>query len=1017
MAIMKCKMCGGDLEIANGTSVAECEYCGTKQTMPKVDDEVIQNLFNRANNLRLKSEFDKAEQIYEKIVQQNDAEAEAHWGIVLCKYGIEYVEDPTTFKRIPTCHRTSYDAVTADADYLAAVQHADAFQKSIYEAEAKAIDAIQKDILNIVKNEKPFDVFLCYKETDENGKRTADSVIANEIYHQLTMEGLKVFYAAITLEDKLGQAYEPYIFAALNSAKVMLVIGTKPQYFSAIWVKNEWSRFLKLMKTDRSKLLIPCYRDMDAYDLPEEFSHLQAQDMSKIGFINDVVRGIKKVATTTETKNTVVKETVVTGNTNVEPLLKRVSIFLEDRDWSSADEYCEKVLDIDPENPRAYLGKLMAELKVCRQEDLPNQATPFSSSNNYQKAVRFADGALKNTLTGYIEHIITRNENDRLEGIYSRAKLTFSKAISENDFYNAIDLFASVRHYKDSENMIEQCKEKALSITYLHAKRRMELAKTEIEFKEIATMFKRISSYRDAKILAEECNRKAVAAHKDAVYAEAMAKMDKKNYITSAIPNYEAAAKLLESISGWKDADQKRTLCEKIIAQLQAQAESERIEWEKKVREEAKKAKIMKLVLCIIAGAIALGIIGYNLATEVIIPNNKYNDALALMNEGMYYEAIEGFQELGDYKDSKSQIVAIRDKIKEERYDAANELFLQGKYQEAIEAFELMDTYKDSQDKVLECKYQLAVALLHQGKREEAIKAFTAIISYSDSAEKIVEMWGSITVRDTIAAGGSHTVGLKADGTVLATGKNNYSQCNVDRWTDIVAIAASINHTIGLKADGTVVAAGASKYGQSEFASWKNIVAIAAGASHTVGMKADGSVVAVGNNGFNQCDVDQWKDIVAISAGNYHTVGLKADGTVDAVGSNENGQCDVGGWTDIIAIAAGEHHTIGLKADGTVVAAGDFDDGRCDVDRWTDIVAIAAGGWHTVGLKADGTVVAVGSDANGRCDVTGWTDIVAIAAGQVHTVGLKSDGTVVAVGSDYSNQCDVEDWNQIALPK
>ena len=52
---------------------------------------------------------------------------------------------------------------------------------------------------------------------------------------------------------------------------------------------------MKIMKRDRSRLLIPCYRDMDPYDLPEEFSHLQAQDMGKIGFINDLVRGIRKI--------------------------------------------------------------------------------------------------------------------------------------------------------------------------------------------------------------------------------------------------------------------------------------------------------------------------------------------------------------------------------------------------------------------------------------------------------------------------------------------------------------------------------------------------------------------------------------------------------------------------------------------------------------------------------------------------------------------------------------------------
>ena len=129
-------------------------------------------------------------------------------------------------------------------------------------------------------------------------KRTQDSVLANDIYHQLTNEGLKVFYAAITLEDKLGKEYEPYIFSALHTAKVMLVLGTKPEYLSAVWVRNEWSRFLKIMKKDHSRLLIPCYRDMDPYELPDEFAHLQAQDMSKIGFITDLIRGIKKVVDT-----------------------------------------------------------------------------------------------------------------------------------------------------------------------------------------------------------------------------------------------------------------------------------------------------------------------------------------------------------------------------------------------------------------------------------------------------------------------------------------------------------------------------------------------------------------------------------------------------------------------------------------------------------------------------------------------------------------------------------------------
>ena len=283
---------------------------------------------------------------------------------------------------IPTCHRTSFDSIIADEDYKEAIRCADIVQRGVYEREAKEIDHLQKEILALSAKEEPYDVFICYKESD-NGSRTPDSVIANDIYHQLANEGFKVFYAAITLEDKLGSAYEPCIFAALNSAKVMLAIGTKPEYFTAVWERNEWSRFLRMMKTDRSKLLIPCYKDMDAYELPEEFAHLQAQDMSKIGFINDIVRGINKVIVKDEPKpGAKAVSDAPSGNPTVNSLLKRAFIFLEDGDWQSADEYCEKVLDLDPENAEAYLGKLMAELKVRKRDDLKNCAQPFDGSSN-----------------------------------------------------------------------------------------------------------------------------------------------------------------------------------------------------------------------------------------------------------------------------------------------------------------------------------------------------------------------------------------------------------------------------------------------------------------------------------------------------------------------------------------------------------------------------------------------------------------------------------------------------------
>ena len=436
MAVFKCKMCGGTIEFEQGATVGVCDSCGTKQTLPRLDDDKKANLYDRANHFRRNNDFDKAMAIYEQILNEDSTDAESYWSLVLCRYGIEYVEDPATRKRVPTVNRAQFTSIYMDEDYKSAIQYADEAQRAVYEAEAKAIDDIQKGILEISAKEEPFDIFICYKETDANGRRTPDSVLATELYHELTKEGFKVFFSRITLEDKLGIAYEPYIFAALNSSKVMVAIGTKPEYFNAVWVKNEWSRYLTLIKNGAKKVLIPAYRDMDPYDLPEEFSHLQAQDMSKLGFMQDLIRGIKKIVEADAPK-AVTKETVVmnSGSANIAPLLKRVFLFLEDGNWQEADEYCEKVLDLEPECAEAYLGKLMAELRVHKQEELADLAEPFDDKSNYQKAMRFGDEELQrrlelcseNSIMNFAKNLIQNSSNENAH--YQRR--TYRRAITK----------------------------------------------------------------------------------------------------------------------------------------------------------------------------------------------------------------------------------------------------------------------------------------------------------------------------------------------------------------------------------------------------------------------------------------------------------------------------------------------------------------------------------------------------------------------------------------------------------
>ena len=460
MATFKCKICGGALEIDSTQSVATCEYCGTKQTLPKFDDERRANLYDRANHFRRNNDFDKAMGIYENILNEDNTDAEAYWSIVLCRYGIEYVEDPATHKRVPTVNRAQFTSIFDDEDYQSALINADGYQREIYESEANAINEIQKGFLAISQKEEPFDVFICYKETDVSGRRTQDSVLATELYHELTREGFKVFFSRITLEDKLGIAYEPYIFAALNSAKVMVVVGTRPEHFNAVWVKNEWSRYLALIKNGAKKTLIPAYRNMDPYDLPEEFSHLQAQDMSKLGFMQDMIRGIKKIIEADAPK-AATKGTVITTNIalNIAPLLKRAFMFLEDGEFDRADEFCEQVLNQDPENAEAYFGKLMVELRVKRQSDLANCSKPFDKMIIFNKIIKYADSNLKKQLVEYVSSINKRNEQ-----IYQDILSQLKKAESEEDYYRLASAFKKIDFYKDATKLATSCEEKAKNV-------------------------------------------------------------------------------------------------------------------------------------------------------------------------------------------------------------------------------------------------------------------------------------------------------------------------------------------------------------------------------------------------------------------------------------------------------------------------------------------------------------------------------------------------------------------------
>ena len=426
MAIIKCKMCGGDLNITDGLTVAECEYCGSRQTIPTADNEKKMTLFSRASRLLRGCEFDKAAGVFENIVADFPEEAEAYWGMVLCKYGIEYVDDPATGKKVPTCHRSSFESVLDDANFEQACEYNDAVARRVYRDEARQIEELRTAIIEVSGKEEPYDVFVSYKETDENGERTLDSVIAQDIYDALSEEGYRVFFSRISLEDKLGIEYEPYIFAALNSAKLMLVLGTDYENFDAVWVKNEWSRFLKLMAQDKSKHLIPVFKNMDAYDMPKEFAKLAAQDMGKLGAMQDLLRGVEKLLGVKKVA-VAASAPAAAENSAAGALIMRGQFALEDGDFVKAEEFFEHALNIEPQNAEAYIGKTLVLMRVKCLEQIKSLSVDLGEIKDFSRALKFANPERQQELLRIQAYAKKNLEMRRLCALLKARKLKLEK--------------------------------------------------------------------------------------------------------------------------------------------------------------------------------------------------------------------------------------------------------------------------------------------------------------------------------------------------------------------------------------------------------------------------------------------------------------------------------------------------------------------------------------------------------------------------------------------------------------
>lgn len=475
-----CNICGANLIYKDGKWV--CPACGAFKT-EEISNEEVTLLYNAAQKLRLAS-FDDAEEAYRDIIAKYHENSEAHWGLVLSKYGIKY-EDDYDGKKLPTCYATSIESVLTDKDYLDAVRLCkDKYQKEYYIEQGKVLEKIRVEWLEKASKEPKYDVFLCFKDSDKlnNMERTDDSIEVANLYTHLSSLGYKVFYSRESLRDKVAEKYEPYIYNALNTAAVMIVYGSKIEYFSSVWMKNEWTRYVRRLREGlkiEGSLVIAC-DGVNPGDLPRPLNQMQVLDARKKTFYGDLEAHIAKIISIARRPKATVerveissaigkkkasidnqiktikvgggvgkKTPVVIDNTvsvreigryevpaltpDEDTKLKSIAQFLRSGLFDPANKVIDEILEKNKYNGQALLAKLLVEYSAKSIDELSEKINDINDFSIIHSVIEYNDKEIGEKVIGII---CSKIEAAIQNGDYNKA-VSYFKEISE---YNSVNV-------------------------------------------------------------------------------------------------------------------------------------------------------------------------------------------------------------------------------------------------------------------------------------------------------------------------------------------------------------------------------------------------------------------------------------------------------------------------------------------------------------------------------------------------------------------------------------------------
>lgn len=414
---IRCKMCGGLIE-SDETRVCECPSCGGKILLPDTSEVAL--LLNKGNKAYLNKQFSEAAKHYRNIIADGNHLPEAYWCLALCNYKVSFEMDTKDGIAKPTISDMSPVLFTKDSNYLNAIKYSEGEDKNYYEDLAERIVTVQKRYFNIIEKLNSFDVFISFKATDEDGNKTQSNTDARKLFYILEKKGIKTFYSEITLQDVVGEDYEPYIYNALKTAKLMVLVADDLDQIESTWVKNEWMRFIKMMNEEGSsggRKFLSIFRDVNPGDFPDEFSNLQGIDLKQdpdFSITTDAILDILGKKTIDVEMNTSVTSPSAENKAN------KIKALLEIGNYDEAKKQADSLVEEFVDFGEGYFLRLLAKRKVKKAEELYNLDPAYTcEETDFKNALKYGDNELSEVLS-------------RIE-YYSKNNYYFNKAISRFD--------------------------------------------------------------------------------------------------------------------------------------------------------------------------------------------------------------------------------------------------------------------------------------------------------------------------------------------------------------------------------------------------------------------------------------------------------------------------------------------------------------------------------------------------------------------------------------------------------